>query len=254
MQNEDIIENIVKYKLIKDGYTNISYHIKTKDNNYFYQQFVSDKFNHGIDYNLLTDFNFVPKILSHSNKELFAVYLKPEKIILNDSSLSEIAKIIYTTNNSEKQFPKCNIKGRIKQYYKIVKAKPNIPNEINEYKKFVLKLLKNLPKNTPSHNDPWINNFFKHDKKYYLSDWEYATMNNANFDIAYFITGSYLNKYQEDKFLNFYGEYNKDELLICKIIILYISILWIFKQDQIPYPYKPLLKDLNNYIKQFKQI
>ena len=250
MNDETLIEDIIRYKHIKDGYTNISYYIKTKNNEYFYQQFISDKFNHKINYALLEDFDFIPKILSHSKKELITVYLKPEKIVLNDDSLSKIAKIIRATNNSNKTFPKCNIDKRIKHYYKLVKTKDGVPEEVYKYKKLILNLLKKLPKDTPSHNDAWINNFFKNKKKYYLADWEYATMNNANFDIAYFITSSYLNKYQESTFLKFYGDYDVNELLICKIIILYITILWIFKQDKIPFPYKPLLKDLNNRIKE----
>jgi hypothetical protein len=35
---------------------------------------------------------------------------------------------------------------------------------------------------------------------------------------------------------------------ISKIIVFYITLLWIFKQKNIPYPYKPLLKEMNKLI------
>ena len=244
MQNKWIEENIVKYKLIKNGHTNKSYYLKTKNNNYFYQIFKYDKYNHQINYKLLNDFPFVPKTFFNSKKELIAQYYKTEKLELNKNSLFHIATILKTIHESNKKFPKSNINKRIKYYFSLIKNKKNIPIELYKYKKLVLKINRQLSKKSPCHNDCWIDNFILSQNKYYLIDWEYATMNNKHFDLAFFICGSYLTQYQEKIFLDSYQNYDKKLLDISKIIVLYITLLWIFKQDVIPFPYKPLLKQM----------
>jgi len=248
MNSNWIEENIVKYKLIKDGHTNKSYYLKTKTGSYFYQIFQYDKYNHKINYKILSDFSFVPKTFFNSKKELITEYYKNQKLQLNENSLTHIAQILKTIHTSNKKFPKCNINKRIKYYFSIIKNKKEVPKELLEYKKLVLQLQKQLSKDAPCHNDPWINNFIYSRNKYYLTDWEYATMNNKHFDLAFFITGSYLTPYQEKIFLDEYKDYDKKLLDISKIIVFYITLLWIFKQDVIPFPYKPLLREMKRLI------
>lgn len=250
MKTEWIESDISKYKQIKKGHTNTSYYLKTKKQDYFYQIFEYDKYNHKINYDILKSFAFVPHTFYSSKKELITEYIKDEGIKINDDSLEHMAKILNEIHNSNKKFPKCNINKRINNYFAQVKKKKELPKELLPLKRVVLKLFKTLDKNVPSHNDPWMDNFILNKKKFYLSDWEYATMNNKHFDLAYIITASYFTTYQEKIFLEYYGEYDQQELNICKIIVFYITLLWIFKQKSIPFPYKPLLKEMTTLIKQ----
>jgi hypothetical protein len=50
---------------IENGHTNISY----KDGNVFLQEKIYNNFNHKINYEILEDFDFVPKLISQNEEE-----------------------------------------------------------------------------------------------------------------------------------------------------------------------------------------
>ncbi len=83
----------------------------------------------------------------------------------------------------------------------------------------------------PCHNDLWTSNLVLQDEteKLYICDWEYATMGDPLFELAYFIESANLSKEQEKVFLDAYGEY--DELflirhkMLSKLFSYFVSLL-----------------------------
>ena len=164
----------------------------------------------------------------------------------------KIAQILKQIHNSKIQLPKSNIRQRINEYRKILKDK-NIKIDIIErlFKKINM-ILKNINRNTPIHGDVWSKNIIKtNDEKLYFIDWEYAHMGDIHFELAYIIESYNFSKEQEDVLLEEYKDYSEELLKKHKILINYLTILWAYSQNELPYDIKPQIKKLENLSKQY---
>ncbi|BAP39376.1 phosphotransferase system PTS [Metamycoplasma canadense] len=226
-------------KLVKNqGFTNTTYFDEEK--NQFIKVKKYDSFNHKTPNELLNCFSFVPKTIFENEKEIVNEWIEGEilnwKTVTNDQ-LKEIGKKLITLHNSKIKFYKENqIARRFKVYRETIsKFKRKIPVLDKHYKKINL-FLKNIDSSAPVHNDLWLFNFINSEKEIFITDWEYATMGDIHFDLAYFIESSNLNKEQEKIFLEAYGDdYEPKYLLAHKIIVNALIVLWINKYEIKPF-------------------
>ena len=246
----ETIKNITQ---LTKGHTNYSYYLETQNNKYFYQKFVFEKFNHKLNYLELTILPFVPKIINVDKQSILTIFINGKVATKSIKNLCKIAKILKKTHNSKIKLPKYNIDERIKYYYNLLQRK-KVPKLVFENYEKIMKLASSIQNiNKPCHNDAWLKNFIIDEKKrIYLCDWEFATMNNYHFDLAYFITSSYLSKKEEEIFLTAYGKYDHKQLKICKILVFYITILWVLVQPKIIFPYKQLIIEMDKLLRELK--
>ncbi len=232
------------------GYKNDTFKFIDEDGKkYFLKIKKMDGFNHEINYKVLDNFNFVPNLIQQNKNELVWEYIDGKKIEFNETNLLKISSILKELHNSKISLPKSNHMDRLLQYYDDIKNKTNIPLEVNKYFDKAKQICANLKTNTPLHNDPWLNNWIEQNNKVFLIDWEYSTMGDKHFDLAFFIEGSYLNKEQEKKFLKEYCDYDEQKLTDAKFFVNYLTLIWIHKFDKLPFPDKNILKYLNEYKK-----
>lgn len=237
---------------IKSGFTNDSY----KDGNYFYQIKKPNKFNHKLDYTLLSNFSFVPKLIENNEKEIKWQWIDTNEIKFTKEQLKEIAQNFLTLHNSELKFPKSNHSQRVKEYRAILKTK-NINLEIlNKYYRRINNILAHSEHNRPLHNDLYKGNLLlnKATNKIMFIDWEYASMGDKHFDLAYFICGSFLTKEQEKIFLDEYDSYWEEYLIQQKILVYYLTILWIHAQDIMPFSDEYCINKLEETIQEYNYL
>ncbi|MGZ9755433.1 phosphotransferase [Mycoplasma sp. 6243] len=217
---------------INIGYTNESYH----DGDYFLQYKKFDKFNHKLDYSILSVFDFVPKLLENDQNHSKWEFIKNVKVDFSTSDLHQIADNFRKLHDSGLKFPKTNHAARVKEYRRIIRDKGLKVPVIDEYYKRINNILSHSENNRPLHNDLWSGNIVKDEQgKIYFVDWEYASMGDKHFDLAYFICGSFLNPEQEQIFLDRYENYWEEYLIQQKIFVYYLVILWINEKDNKPY-------------------
>ncbi|EIE40288.1 phosphotransferase family protein [Mycoplasmopsis canis] len=234
---------------IKKGFTNESFCTgKT-----FYQIKKLNKFNHKIDYQLLEEFDFVPKLLSNTEKDIEWVWVEYEEIKFTPEQLKEIANNFLQLHNSDLKFPKSNHAQRVKEYRSILKNKNINIKVLNKYYRRINNILSNSENNRPLHNDLYSGNLLldKKTKKIMFIDWEYASMGDKHFDLAYFICGSFLTKEQERIFLDAYDSYWEEYLIQQKILVYYLTILWIHAQDVMPFSDEYSIQKLEETIKEY---
>lgn len=230
---------------IKDGFTNKSW----RDGNKFVQQKVKNAFNHKIDYESLKDLDFVPKLISNNEDEIAWQWIEGQHLPINDNNLKQVAQIFKQLHNSKKVFPPSNHAARVKDYLKNIKNKNVVLPIKNEYYKKLNLILKNMKKDCPLHNDLWFRNILQdQEQKIYIVDWEYATMGDKHFDLAYFIISSQLNDEQETIFLNEYDDYDYEHVLQHKFFVVYLIILWLNDQPTMPFPDTPYYKMLDDIV------
>ncbi|WP_033160954.1 phosphotransferase family protein [[Mycoplasma] collis] len=229
---------------INVGSTNVSF----KENNTFIQEKKYNKFNHKIDYDLLKDFKFIPKLIMNSTDEIRFEWIEGKHLEINKENVKKIARIMKKIHKSKLNFPSSNHAARVKEYQKIIRNKNlNIP-VINEYYRKINLILKNMDKNTPLHNDLWPQNIIQDKKnKIWLVDWEYATKGDKHFELAYFIESSRLNDELETIFLDEYDDYDYEYVLQHKILVNYLIVLWCNAQEIKPF-------DDSEYIEKIKTI
>lgn len=223
-------------KKINLGFTNESF----QDGKLFIQKKKYNNFNHKIDYSILNKLDFVPKLVENSQEWLKYEFIESQEFIFDEETLKEVARNLKTLHDSKLKFPKTNHAARIKEYRKVLKDK-NIHIEVlNKYYKRINNILAHAQNNRPLHNDLFKVNILKDKKgKLWFIDWEYASMGDKHFDLAYFITSNSLSEDQEKIFLDEYDSYWEEYLWQHKILIYYLVILWINVQDQKPFDDKP---------------
>ncbi|AWX69761.1 phosphotransferase [[Mycoplasma] anseris] len=221
--------------LKNQGYTNKTY--KDEQNNFFVKKKNYDEFNHKIDYFILNKLAFSPKTVIDNQQELVTLWINGKTLSENvnptDSQLKKIAKNLITLHNSKLPFPKENqVARRFKIYRQQIKAlNKKIPILDKHYKKINL-FLKNIDNSAPVHNDLWLFNMIETKDEIYFVDWEYASMGDVHFDLAYFIEGSNLTSAQEKTFLEAYGDdFEPKYLLAHKIIVNALFVLWNKKHE-----------------------
>ncbi|MCP4336691.1 MAG: phosphotransferase [Mycoplasma sp.] len=238
----------VKRKLT-GGFKNDTYKITKDKIDFFYKEKKFDSFNHKINYDLITDFDFVPKLIYQDKKIYKSEWINGNNPNLkDDDELIQVANILKTIHNSKKKFPKSNHKKRVIKYFGELNKNKKGPKEVYKYFKKAKEISKKIKNVSPLHNDPWINNLIKDkNKKIWLIDWEYATMGDKHFDLAMFIDGSWLNKKQETIFLNEYNDYIPKQLKEMKFFVNYLTLVWMHSLEKLPF------KD-NEIIKKIKQL
>ncbi|PZW01531.1 phosphotransferase [Metamycoplasma auris] len=244
-------------KLIKNqGYTNKTYY--DEQTNEFIKIKNYDSFNHKTPNKILNALDFVPKTIYEDDERVVNEWIDGPIMTqetLNDDKLREIAKKLITLHNSKLEFFKENqIARRFKVYREKIKAYgKKIPILDKHYKKINL-FLKNIDNSAPVHNDLWLFNFIENKKELYITDWEYATMGDVHFDLAYFIESSQLDKRQEQVFLEAYGDdFEPKFLLAQKVIVNALIVLWINKHEINPFDDTLYLKRVDQLINEYNK-
>ncbi|UOE63356.1 phosphotransferase [Mycoplasmopsis bovis] len=239
-------------QFINKGHTNISYLL----NGNFVQEKIYTGFNHKIDYKILSIFDFVPKLINDDETKVEWEFIKGDEPKLSDENLIKIAKYLYTIHHSKLKFPPSNHAARVKKYRKILSEKNVNIKALNDFYRNVNKTLSNMRTDIPCHNDLWTSNLVLQDEteKLYICDWEYATMGDPLFELAYFIESANLSKEQEKVFLDAYGEYDELFLIRHKMLVNYLVILWVYSQDEKPFSTEMYEKRLYKYDKELSQL
>ncbi|WP_029906524.1 phosphotransferase family protein [Mycoplasmopsis opalescens] len=230
-------------ELIKKGHTNISYF----DKNQFYQIKTNNGFNHKLDYTMLEIFDFVPKLISNNEKEIRWEIIQGNEPELTNENLVKIAVNMAILHNSNLKFPATNHASRIKKYRQILQEKNIKINVLNDYFRHVNLTLRKMEKSTPLHNDLWPFNMIDTGKKIFFIDWEYASMGDKHFELAYFIECTELDDEKAKIFLDAYGNYDEDFLLRHRILVNYLVILWAYSQETLPF-------DCTKYMQRIRQL
>ncbi|WAM03652.1 phosphotransferase [Mycoplasmopsis cynos] len=148
-------------------------------------------------------------MISNTKKDIEWEWIDSKEITFTPEQLKEIAHNFLTLHNSGLNFPKSNHAARVKEYRKILKNKNVNIDVLNKYYRRINTILANSENNRPLHNDLYKGNLLLNKKtnKIMFIDWEYASMGDKHFDLAYFICGSFLTKEQEKIFLQAYDSY-----------------------------------------------
>ncbi|QDF65017.1 phosphotransferase [Mycoplasma nasistruthionis] len=237
----------VKQKLTS-GHTNISY----KLNDQVIQEKIKNPFNHKLDNTMLAQFDFVPELLEDNEFESKWKWIEHKETVFTDEVLKQVADNIKILHDSELKFPKSNVAARVKEYRKILKEKNVQVPILDKYYKKINLILKHSENNRPLHNDLRLANILVDMKdKVYFIDWEYASMGDKHFDLAYFICHSYLTKHQEQVFLDQYDSYWEEYLIQQKILVHYLTILWINAQPVKPFSDEHFINELEKNVQEF---
>ena len=236
------------------GYTNKTYHDKSR--NLFVKVKSYDPFNHKIDYKILNTLDFSPKVVFDDAQKLETEWI--DGLELNPNNLTNeqlkiIGKELITLHNSKLKFPKQNqIARRFKIYLqKISSLNKKVPI-IDRYYNKLNTFLKNIDTSAPCHNDLWLFNMIFKNNIVYITDWEYASMGDVHFDLAYFIESSNLTKDQEEVFFEAYGDdYEPKYLLIHRIIVNALIVLWINSHEINPFPDEIYNKRVEKYMQEY---
>ncbi|UUD36201.1 phosphotransferase [Mycoplasmopsis citelli] len=223
-------------KKINLGYTNESF----RDNDLFIQKKKYNQFNHKIDYKILDSLGFVPKLIENSSQWLKYQFIDSVDFEFTDEALIQVADYLKALHESDLKFPKTNHAARVKEYRKIIKQKNIKIDILDKYYKRINTILAQIKNNRPLHNDLFKTNMLMdQNQKLWIVDWEYASMGDKHFDLAYFITSNNLNEHQEKVFLDRYDLYWEEYLLQHKIFVYYLIILWLNVQETMPFDDKP---------------
>ncbi|WP_373590126.1 phosphotransferase [Metamycoplasma equirhinis] len=239
-------------KLENQGFTNETFF--DDNDNSFVKVKHFDSFNHKTPYEIVNKLNFVPKLIYEDNNTLKTDWISGKAILPNlitENQLKEIGKMLITLHNSKLKFAKEN---QIARRFKIYREKTSSLNRkipvLDKYYKKLNLFIKNIDTSAPVHNDLWLFNFIQTDKKIILTDWEYATMGDVHFDLAYFIESSNLNANQEKIFLEAYGDdFEEKYLLVHKIIVNALFILWNEAHEIMPIDDKMYVGRVDKYMK-----
>lgn len=236
------------------GYTNKTYHDKSR--NLFVKVKSYDPFNHKIDYKILNTLDFSPKVVFDDAQKLETEWI--DGLELNPNNLTNeqlkiIGKELITLHNSKLKFPKQNqIARRFKIYLqKISSLNKKVPI-IDRYYNKLNTFLKNIDTSAPCHNDLWLFNMIFKNNIVYITDWEYASMGDVHFDLAYFIESSNLTKDQEKVFFEAYGDdYEPKYLLIHRIIVNALIVLWINSHEINPFSDEIYNERVEKYMQEY---
>ena len=210
-------------------------------------------FNHKIDYSKLKEFDFVPDLIEDNKESVTWKLLKGihlEKPTNDD--LKKLAISIRKLHKSEAKFPKNNLRNRVNNYLRIIHDKYLKIPEVDNYWKEMNRLITRMNKINPCHNDIWSTNIIKDDnQKIWIIDWEFATMGDKHFDLAYYIEYQKLSLEQEKIFLDAYNsldDYNayvKEWMDKYKLFVNWLVLLWAYAQEKMPFSVKSLKKRIN---------
>lgn len=223
----------MKRTQIAQGHTNVSYRV----GKHFVQEKVHNGLNHLSSYDGLAQFAFVPQLIANNDRESIWIWIDGQALVNpSDADLQQLAKILHQIHNSDLQLAPFLIKKRIVTYRKIYNAKRiRIPIMEAVYRKVNL-ILKHMDKSTPIHGDLWHQNLLKTaSNQLYLIDWEYSHMGDRHFELAYIIEAYDMTPAQEAVFLEAYADYHPAFLAKHKLLVHYLTILWLYTFDHLPF-------------------
>ena len=236
--------------LIESGHTNEKH--KVGDTFVLYKK--KNGFNHLLDYKVLAEFDFVPKLISEDDEKIVWEWIDGEHLTKpTKEDLVELGRIIREIHKSDIMLPKNNLRKRIQSYLKTIHEKglkiPEIENNYNE----MSKLISRMGRLNPSHNDMWPENILKDaNGKIWIVDWEYASMGDKHFDLSYLIESMFLFDDEEKIFLDSYNSHDDYNAYIdewmpkYKRLVNWITIVWAYAQDKMPFDISPLKRNLND--------
>ena len=236
-------------KRIETGHTNEVY----RDEDKIVINKVNTGLNHRLKYSNLSEFDFVPKLLRDSDEKQEWEYIDGEILSKpSNEDLTQLAQLIRKIHKSDVKLPKNNLRERIKTYLRVIHDKYVHVPEIEDNWKLMMNLLAKMGNKNPVHNDIWWQNILKDsNNKLWLVDWEYATMGDKHFDLAYYIESALLNEEQEEVFLNAYNETEDFQAYIpqwmnrYKMFVNWLTLIWCYAQDELPFPVEGLKKRIN---------
>ncbi|MGX9340402.1 phosphotransferase family protein [Mycoplasma sp. 128] len=233
---------------IKEGYTNTSF----RDNDRFVQVKKLNGWNHNIDYTIFKDLDFIPKLISNTEKEVVWEYIENKKNIWDQYTISQIAINFKKLHDSKISLPPKNLAARYDNYRKIIKNKNLDILEVNNYKDVVNEILEMYPDSWPVHNDLYGSNVMTGvDNKIYFVDWEYATMGNKNWDLAFVVVATLFNEEQEQWLLQAYQDYDLEAYNRFKIVVAYFIVIWAYSLDQMPIDIEAWKQRLTNLVNKY---
>ncbi|MBN0919659.1 phosphotransferase [[Mycoplasma] gypis] len=242
-------------KLIPNqGFTNKTFFDDEK--NYFIKEKRYDEFNHKIDYKILNKFTFSPKVYEDNEKELVTEFIKGKQPALDKSTLVKIGKQLIEIHNSRLNFPANNLARRFKVYRQMVKENGRKIEVLDKYFKKINLFLKNIDNSAPCHNDLWLFNFIEDENKnIFIADWEYASMGDVHFDLAYFIESQNLTPEQEQWLYEGYGDdFEPYYVFIHKILVNALIILWINKHPVKPFDDSLYINRVQAYFDKLEEV
>lgn len=206
--------------------------------------------NHRLNYKETQKFDFVPKLIKDNKIEMTWEIIKGNNLKNpNKEDLIQLAINIRKIHTSDAKLPKNNLRDRVRKYTKIVHDKYIKIPEIDENWKLMNSLITKMGALNPVHNDIWWENLIKDENgKIWIIDWEYATMGDKHFDLAFFIESSKLTKEQEKIFLDAYNETETFQAYIpqwlprYKMFVNWLTLLWAYAQEEIPFPTEDIKK------------
>lgn len=227
-------------KEINIGHTN---KIKYEEDGKFILEKTQTGFNHKINYKELAAFDFVPKLIEETPTTLTWEFIEGKMTSKwTNEDLVQLATKIRQLHKSEAKFPKNNFRQRINAYLKTIHEKGLRPKSVEDNYREMFKLMTNMSHLNACHNDLWHENILKDNEgKLWIVDWEYATMGDKHYDLAFFIESCRLSKQQEEIFLETYNSFDDYEAYDPKLIIKYkrfahyITICWAYAQDKMPF-------------------
>ena len=218
---------------IAKGHTNISF----QADGFFVQEKVKTGLNHFTNYEVLAEFDFVPKLIENTDQQSTWQWIEGQNLYEPcDQDLVNLAQILLRIHGSKVKLAPFLLGQRINAYRKNYQAKGlKIPIMEKVYRKINL-ILRNMDKSTPIHGDLWQENIIKTaTNKLFIVDWEYSHLGDLHFELAYLIEALRLNEKQEKLFLASYGNYNPEYLYKHKVLVQYITILWLHTYDVLPF-------------------
>lgn len=242
-------------KIKNQGFTNKTFFDEEKS--LFVKMKNHDTFNHKSDEMLLNKLPFCPQVIENTEEKLVTKWIDGQILsadTVTDLQLQEIGKDLITLHNSKIKLASENqVARRFKVYREqIAKLGRKIPILDKYYKKINL-FLKNIDTSAPVHNDLWLFNFIQAPDRIYITDWEYSSMGDVHFDLAYFIESSNLTKEKEKIFLDAYGDdYEEKYLLVHKILVNSLFVLWNNKHPKVVFDDTPYLKRVDKYMQEYK--
>lgn len=162
----------------------------------------------------------------------------------NDELIESVANIFRTLHGSK--IDTCvefNVFKMIKEYEDIVVSNHGeFWADYNLVRNQVSKLKEEMEQEkiiyTPCHNDPLCENFIRGEGKLYLTDWEYAGMNDPIWDIADFIIEAELDEKDQLSLVSYYDKENKIKNInrrvqANKVFVDFLWALWALMKNSI---------------------
>ena len=247
--------NFAMKKIIEQGFTNKNKYV---ENGIITIEKEHNGFNHRFDYKILNELDFVPEVVEDNEKFFSSKFIEGQSLSNpTDEDLKNLGLLMRKLHMSDIKLPGNNIRRRVKEYIKKINDKYLKVEEIDQNWDEAHKVLKRMGRLNPVHNDVWNQNIVKDkDNKLWLVDWEYASMGDKHFDLAYYIESAYLDERQEAILLEAYDSTDDYKAFIdewmpsYKLLVNWLALLWAYSLETLPFPQDKIKSRLNELKKE----